>query len=487
MLQQGSLLRTDPFGVENPPRPWIAYEWLFEIGSAALVKAGGLPLVYAVGFLLFALVPVVLWRTLLRQQISLPVAFLYVLTASLFFRVHLLLRPPILTYLFLAIIVGLWRCYGNTPKRWLWLILPVIFAVWANIHGGFVAGLLFLTLSWVGHLCDRLSTRQHPIDNATLSWLAILIISINATLLTPHGLALHRLIWDMVFHIKSFSQWNEFRPPDFAQPSLLAIPILFIAGVLLISRCLNEKSRLTWETALPLLLFLYFGVKVQRHVLLLLIVAAVPVCRDLDAWLEVFLCEGTRQRLFAYTEIERRNTSYVWIIPVAALFSTLIFIRTSGAHNLRVGYQNVSPEAVNFIRDHRDQFQRPLVTTWTAGALVYHLAPDFRVTYDDRTEFFGDARLKPYIALLQTQPGWQQTLTHDDFDSAILDHDFSITDALRQLPGWQLVYEDELNAIFVRGTLKPTQNSSPVTVTTTTPPVDDKSKAKAQKTKPQHK
>lgn len=448
MLEQKEILQSDPFGVDQPPRPWVAFEWLFEVSVAALVRLGGLPLAYAAGFLLFALLPVLLWRLLMQQQISLPVALLYTLGAGLVFRSHLLLRPVLLTYLLMIVVVAWWYRHRETPGKWSWFVLPLIFAWWANIHGGFAAALLFLGLSIFGRLIDY-RRQKRPIDQVMITWLAILVICANATLLTPHGWRLHQLILEMVFHIKSFAYWNEFRSLQFIPLTPLAIAYLFILGGLALGRFSSQSTRWSWELVLPLLLFLYFGFKVQRHVMLLLVVAAVPVCRNLDGCLSLLISPELRQRLERWAEIERHNLSYLWIIPAAVVLAIPSFLSSTNAKSLRVGDQNISAAAVDFIRAHRSQFQRPLVTTWNAGALVYHLAPDFRITFDDRTEFYGDARLKPYIALLFTKPGWEKTLSEGRYDSIILDHDFALVDALRRAPQWQLVYEDPSAVIFL--------------------------------------
>lgn len=450
MLEQGQVLASDPFGVDIPPRPWLAFEWLFEMAVAGLVQIGGLPLAYAVGFLLFFLIPVILWRLLMQQRIPLPIAFLYVLSVSLFFRAHLLLRPLILTYLFMAVVVSWWYRRTDGIKTKDWFALPLLFAVWANIHGGFAAALLFLTLSLAGRIIDRVLVQKRALDRSRLTFIPLLIICFNATLITPHGWHLHRMIWEMVFHIKSFSQWNEFRAPDFAHLTPLAVAFLMVAITLLLGRVRVRTLTWSWETALPLLLFLYFGCKVQRHVLLLLIVAAVPVCREWTAWLNAISPARLKERLATLNAIEFHSRSHWWMIPVVGLFAVSLFLHSAGASHLRVNAKNITPESIEYIRAHREQFRRPLVTTWNAGALVYHLAPDFRITYDDRTEFYGDARLTPYIGLLRLEPGWEETLHEGKFDSAILDREFPITQALALLPDWKLVHEDELSVIYVR-------------------------------------
>jgi len=40
-----------------------------------------------------------------------------------------------------------------------WLILPLVFAAWANLHAGWLAALVFLVISMAGRLLDRISRR----------------------------------------------------------------------------------------------------------------------------------------------------------------------------------------------------------------------------------------------------------------------------------------------------------------------------------------
>lgn len=80
-------------------------------------------------------------------------------------------RAPLAwTVLLLPVVVRLMRS-GRRRSRW---SLPLLFAVWANLHAGFIAGLA--VVAW--HLLPRTRDR-------TLIWQ--LLLSIAATLLNPYG------------------------------------------------------------------------------------------------------------------------------------------------------------------------------------------------------------------------------------------------------------------------------------------------------------
>src|SRR5260370_24113540 len=160
MAQHGKILHQDPFCFYRPPLPWIDYEWLFEISFAQLAALGNLPLAYCVGFIIFALIPVLFWRLLLGESILWPVAFIYTLAIMVFFRAHFVLRPLLFTYIFMLWIVQWWYRHPQGPGRIGWLLLLPVFILWANLHVGFTAALIFLGLSIVGRGIDQWQKRQ---------------------------------------------------------------------------------------------------------------------------------------------------------------------------------------------------------------------------------------------------------------------------------------------------------------------------------------
>ncbi|MEJ0001181.1 MAG: hypothetical protein WDO13_19705 [Verrucomicrobiota bacterium] len=69
--------------------------------------------------------------------------------------------------------------------------------------------------------------------------------------------------------------------------------------------CAGRAPPLRWEAALPILFFLYQGLKAQRHVLLLLEVALVPLARDLEVLLHATWLPFIRGRLAEFQERQR--------------------------------------------------------------------------------------------------------------------------------------------------------------------------------------
>src|SRR5262249_28657722 len=122
--------------------PWITYCWLFESTGAFLERVGGLPLFASVCMLIYAFVPVVLYRRMLHMGVGILPALVCTLLAYLVLTSHALARPHVVTYLLFVVFLGrVDDVYaGRRPARTLW-ILPPLAILWANVHGGFVTAL----------------------------------------------------------------------------------------------------------------------------------------------------------------------------------------------------------------------------------------------------------------------------------------------------------------------------------------------------------
>jgi hypothetical protein len=202
------------------------------------------------------------------------------------------------------------------------------------------------------------------------------------------------------------------------------------------------------------LFFLFEGLKAQRQVLLLMEVAAVPVGRDLQA-----LCEGrafpfVRDRLRQFTARQRVAGGDAWLAAVAAVVVTILFLSSTAARKIEVG-QVATPRLLDFLREHPDRFTRPLVTTWNAGPLLWKMRPDFRVSFDDRFDLYGDDTVFSFVNLYRGLPGWRETLDRGGYDSAILDPYLQLNQFLHLTPDWHEVYRDEHAVVYWHGAPAP--------------------------------
>jgi hypothetical protein len=445
--------RADPLSFTHAGEPWVDYEWGFEATIGELDRAGGLPLVAAFCTAIFAATLLGIYRTLIHCGATLLAGLVTIGVVFLTLNIHFCARPVIFTYLFFAVVVEVWFRHTQ-PRGRDWLLLPVIFVAWANLHAGWAAALVFLALALVGRLIDRVAGRAQGEDAPLIPWIGLTLLCALVVSFNPWGWTLYRRIFEFSTSYKSFALWDEYARPNFAQPSMSAIAIMFIAGVVILSRIVRRTRIWPAETMVPALFFLYEGLNAQRHVLLLMEIAAVPVARELSALFEGRAFPFLRDRLRQFSERQLLARGDAWLAVVVAVALTLLFVPSVAGRHLTVG-KTVSSRLVDFLRAHPDRFTRPLVTTWNAGPLLWDLRPGFRVSFDDRGDFYGDATVFSFVHLYNGAAGWRDTLEKGGYDSAILDPPLKLNQLLHATPDWHEVYRDEHAVVYWRDARAP--------------------------------
>ncbi|MCE0484760.1 MAG: hypothetical protein LV479_11050 [Methylacidiphilales bacterium] len=488
ILETGQVPRADPLSFTKAGEPWTDYEWAFEATVGELYRAGGLGLVAAFCFAIFASTVLGVYRTVLQSGVSLSTLILCTGMAWLTLHLHFAVRPVLFTYLFMALVVEVWYRQAQ-PRGRDWLFLPIVFVAWGNLHAGWLAAFVFWGFSIFGRILDRIAGRVDGDEAPVIPWIGLALLCLLATWFNPLGWTLHHQVIAFASTYKSFALWDEFQPPNFAGPSMSAVTILFVLGVTLLAKVRRNPPTWRWEALLPMLFFLYSGLKTQRHVLLLIEVSIIPVARDLEvllhghwwpalkkrlsavahrdlaatndtgqaeaATLTVELGDSIQQRLKDFQARQRAAGGDAWLSLVAALVLTALFVRTPAAHHIEVG-KSVTPKLIAFVRDHPDRFQRPLTTTWNAGPLLWNLRPDFRVSFDDRGDFYGDDTVFSFVNLYNGAaghgkiPGWREMLEKGNYDSAILDSYLQLNQFLHFMPEWHEVYRDEHTVVYWR-------------------------------------
>jgi hypothetical protein len=493
ILATHTVPRADSLSFTRAGRPWYDFEWAFEATVGELNRAGGLGLVLTFISGIFAATVLGIYRTLLQTGASTAALVLVTGLAFLTLHMHYSARPVLFTYLFMAVVVEVWR-RRTVPLARDWVLLPVIFVAWANLHAGWAAALVFMVLSIAGRTVDRFRGKVSGEEAPVIPWIALGAVCTFATTFNPWGWKLLPQVFLFSTTYKSFALWNEYAPPNFNEMTMSAITVLFLLIVFLAARAFRQATRWRWEIVLPILFFLYEGLKAQRHVILLMEIAAVPlavdlevVLRGLSSWwwpqcrdrlrrfqerqdvtgdhlgwaLAAALVLWVPERLQEFQARQRLAGADAWLALLCAIFFGLVGARTGLSSHITVG-STITPQLVTFIRDHPDRFARPLVTTANAGPLLWNLRPDFRVSFDDRGDFYGDETVFAFVDLYNAAPRWRKVFDEGNYDSVILDRFLALNQVLALLPGWKTVYFDKKTIVYWR--------ARPVALPTVAPP-----------------
>ncbi|MEZ6064974.1 MAG: hypothetical protein R3B90_04545 [Planctomycetaceae bacterium] len=194
IIEHGRLPRTEPLMTLSQGVPWLDVAWLGKVaglwvfdrfGVAGLQFLHAVPITFA-----FAVLAWAMYRQTRSTGWTIAGLFLF---GAIDYQQLLIQRPQDfgLACFAITLVGGLRRVTGRS----VWIGLPLMFAVWANIHGSFLVGLTVLATAAVGGGLDVLWRTRDPIRAVRSSelWRPLLLLQLcaAAALLNPAGLRIY--------------------------------------------------------------------------------------------------------------------------------------------------------------------------------------------------------------------------------------------------------------------------------------------------------
>lgn len=230
------LSAVDPFQTIAHGDPWLNQQWLTELISYQVVRwigVTGLTVAYA--GLLAAPLGLLLWLCR-RKGIAMMTALAILYCPGLWVIVHPRAAGfSVLAFsLLVAILTLTWlkqmppQPPGNARWRWAVPATLAVFAIWANLHGGFVAGLLLIGVASCGLVLERRLAIPSDASPRHVSLLVLtgVLATVTVTLATPLGGELWSYL--MSFRNPAISLVSSEWQPAFESP--LAIAYLGVAA-----------------------------------------------------------------------------------------------------------------------------------------------------------------------------------------------------------------------------------------------------------------
>jgi hypothetical protein len=320
--------------------------------------------------------------------------------------------------------------------------------LWANLHGGWVIGFVWLGVSLAAELIGWVWEPSNPAHRAHVRFLAIITAaSAVAVLATPHGFS---LILYPIQTVASDAQQRlivEWFSPDFHQfylrPFELMV-LLLIAGFALRPPSLYE--------VLLSLAGLALALQSVRN-LALFVAAATPVLINgySEYWKEVSKARGWKltlptQPIFAVVTA---------VVLLAIVLTTLVHIagETSPSHQQTLTATTYPVGAADWLAAHPDVGTRMYNQYGWGGYLAYRFypQPNRRVFIFGEAALMGDDLLNRYEDVQTLRPDWKQILDQCQVDYIVYNRGEALANVLAGDPAWRLVYSDSVAVIYVRG------------------------------------
>jgi hypothetical protein len=364
-------------------------------------------------------------------------------------------RSQMATFVFTAAVGYLLYLYKWKQIDRLWA-LPVIFVIWANMHGGYIAGFMLIGALLAGEILNRVliwlgvtsaaSNVQLPTSNL-LDWprwrklLIITVISVFVLLINPFtiGTWLLPLKTVNIGVLQDFIQ--EWQSPNFHE--LFQQPMIWLLLLTLVVIGWSGR-KLDAADAVTVALFAYITFLARRNIGLFALVCAPVLSRHADAlW---------QQSRWGARRLSRGSPILNWVLLGVIAFAAAIKIALPLLPStLAKAEQDILPlGAVDWIEQNRPAREMFNSYNW-GGYLLWRLWPQYPVYADGRTDVYDDKFLREYMSVTLAQDDWQAVLDRQNVSFIVIEAGGVLDTFLQREATWRETYRDKLAVIYVRG------------------------------------
>jgi hypothetical protein len=432
ILATGAVPTVDTWTFTAAGLPWVDQQWGAQIVFALAERLGGwtgLAILRATlaGAIFACVVLVGLRRGLDARSAALLAIVAFVLAAP-----AMALRPQLLGMACFALVLALVTDRRAHPGR-LWLV-PLIVAIWANLHGSFFLGPVVLGLAWLEDLHDEVAGPHRS--------LLVAAVSALAACLTPFGPAVWLYAVALSVNPEVTSRITEWQPT-----SLRDVPgLLFFASGIGVVALLGRRGRPTpWPTLAWLAVFFVIGVYAQRGLAWWPLGAAAAIAGTL-------VTAPTGRTPVDTPLIRRLNLVVAGGLVLAALALLPAWRPIDPGTRTPVAVLSDAPSGITAALRTSSTLGDRVFNPQVWGSWFLYALPDRRIAIDSRIEFFPVQVWNDYERVLAGADGWQGIMQGWDVNVVVVEGDDRSGLGTRLVrAGWREVYRDTEGRILVPG------------------------------------
>jgi len=432
VFQQHSFPNVDTYSFGAAGSPWLDHEWLSEIPFFLGFRAMGLQGILTLYFGALVLIYSGVYYRSCRTGADCKNATVTTLLAIFLGVVSIGPRMLVFGWLCMVGLLLVLDRFQRTGKS-LWL-LPPLFALWVNLHGSWIFGVIVLVLTIASGLvegeCGLVVARRWT--SAELKkLLPVLATSLAALFVNPFGYKLVLYPFDFLFRQQSNMRLvSEWQSVDFStgDGKLALIMILaLLAGALFSRRCRRLDEMLLTAFALWAALlhvrFLFFAGLIVAPILAPRLKLFPPYDRELDkAWLNATI--------------------------IAAIVGSLILFFPSAAELQQKVDEQYPEAALEFMQRHH--LNGRIFNQYMWGGYMEWNAPELKPLIDGRTDIFVyNGVLDDHRKAMMIEKPFE-ILDRHKIDYVLLQPKEPLVYLLKHSPAWRMIYADKVAVLYER-------------------------------------
>ena len=447
MVDHHQIVSHDLFTFTVAGKQWIDPEYTTEVIAYLIFKLGGLTLVSlafgAVTFVGFLLI----WQRVRLENANPVIAAIVIGVAGLAGAAVWGPRPQMITFALTGLeLLWLDRYLRGKSRAIYWL--PLVMIAWANLHGGFLFGLVPVGVAAfveAVHWVRRVDGDEHK--RRTRNLLLVFVACVVAAFVNPNGIHLYSYVIQPQFSAVQQNFIAEWQSPNFHvleqrgfEAMLLLVPVAFV---------LRRPS--LWEVCLTVAVS-YLALSAVRHAALFIAAETPLLIWSFSAGWER-MAPAARVRAWIAPRARDMLAGAAAILVIAAL-GTGYFVHSTLSNQARATATNFPVGASDWLAAHPTVGTRMFDQYGWGGYLISRFYPDpnRRVFSFGEATLLGTKVMQQVIDVETGNPDWQQIFAEWGIDYVIDVPGAPAVLALEVDPQWTKVYDDELAVIMVKNT-----------------------------------
>ncbi len=416
----GQVPRVDHYSHTFAGAPWPDHEWLSQALMYGAYRLGGMPALVLWAALCLWGAMAIIYRLMVGPRMTRFAPLAYGLATSCCVWV---LRPQVLTLFLIALLI--WLLVNDRHR-----VIPPLFLLWANAHGGVVLGGVVLVGVWVAALLRW--RRGGPDDRRRARALSVVVpLAGLATAATPNGFGIYRFVIESTqrSYALHITEWFPPVPIDL-------LGILFWLGVLAFVVALVVRRRAVavagwgeWATIAAALALMPLAIRSSRNIAPFLIALMPAINRTLGPDFR------PRKPRPATPDHPLVNLGLLaGLAGLAALMVAFVWI----AQPKFLGWRPIPAAALRAI----DDCPGPLYNHYNEGGHLIWFAPERPVFVDGRQDPYPMPFLLAHIAVERGEAPYRPVFDRWGIRCAFLSIDSPTAKSLGA-DGWQQRFRDK--------------------------------------------
>ncbi len=423
---------------------FVSMEWLSEVVYAAAGDQFGWNGVVLVAATLIATIYWLLHRQLLADGCDPLLATVLVLVAMLAGSMHWLARPLLFTHLLTLVFAWQLRRFqqGRASAQQVFLSLPPLMILWANLHGAFMTGLVLIAMYALGSACT--AWRRSGLYTMSKTLAVLLLTCFAASFVNPNGWKLHAQILGFLRSPELADLTTEFASPNFhtvGMRGFLLLLLLLGVTLMVVHPSLDATDVLLvggWGC-----LALFSARNVPIFVLLVTPLLAHWLTDFVRTELPSSWWQGYHVWAVRVTALDRAAGS---ALPIAAALLCVLLILAKSALTTGFPASRYPTDAVAYLREHPEIIHGEMFNTFLWGGYLEFALPERKPFFD--AEFYSVELLRDFQTMDVPQRGWEAVFAKYRIGWTILPVQHPLNRILELSPHWSLVFSNQQALVF---------------------------------------